>query len=344
MKILFFLLFGFLLASPGVLALPYSFSPAQLQTPPPRIIRTCCILGTGLQIWGIPGLSITEVSCITSLGPHHFLGNQREGDGIIYTRLGGFIDMAHVRDQADWTAWLYSRILEAGGQRQDLDLGYEGGDKTLVLPENTSADPMDACQLAGRIAYDLSVWHEIASWFGASAFPLLPEGYSSFSVEDIYSNLLGVSLGIKALQSSLPYETAMTALIRETLDRLGAVETEAETLQALEDVRNLWWTADKKLPGRKVLLVRELKPYPEVFPWLVPEWNPCRERGTELKVPVCSPSGYPWSSRYKLTIRLNGRFPVHSLFPGNTGRTVTQDDFGTLIRQINDESGNRSNP
>ncbi|MDP3432015.1 MAG: DUF4056 domain-containing protein [Bacteroidota bacterium] len=46
----------------------------------------------------------------------------------------------------------------------------------------------DLVNLAGKIAYDLSVWHEIATWFGASTIPFVPERYSSFSVEDVYSN------------------------------------------------------------------------------------------------------------------------------------------------------------
>jgi len=177
-------------------------------SPPPRIIRTCCSFGAEVKLMGVPGLKITEVIGVDALGNHKFLGDKkkREGNGIIYTRNGGFIDMGHLRDQADWTAYLYNLIIKNKGKQIDRGLGHEGGLKTLKIDVPINISEADARQLAGKIAYDLSVWHEIATWYGASSIPFVPERFSSFSVEDAYSNLLGVTLGIRAIESELPYE------------------------------------------------------------------------------------------------------------------------------------------
>ena len=159
---------------------------------PHRIIRTCCSFGTEMQLFAIPGIKLTETTSIEKIGTHHYLGDPSEENGIIYSRRGGFIDMAHLRDQSDWTAYLYSQMLEnkKSGSLSML-LGREGGEKNLNV-DISALSNLDMIHLAGKIAYDLSVWHEIATWFGASTIPFVPERYSSFSIEDPYSNLLGV--------------------------------------------------------------------------------------------------------------------------------------------------------
>lgn len=49
------------------------------------------------------------------------LGN--EHNGVLYTRRGGFIDMAHVRDSADMTAYIFSHLYPRLGQAFQLNLG-----------------------------------------------------------------------------------------------------------------------------------------------------------------------------------------------------------------------------
>ena len=79
------------------------FPANQPDTKPHRIIRTCCSFGTEMQLFAIPGLKLTETTSMDKIGPHHYLGDESEGNGIIYSRRGGFIDMAHLRDQSDWS-------------------------------------------------------------------------------------------------------------------------------------------------------------------------------------------------------------------------------------------------
>jgi hypothetical protein len=302
---------------------------------PNRIIRTCCSFGTEMQLFAIPGIKLTETTSIEKIGPHHYLGDASEENGIIYSRRGGFIDMAHLRDQSDWTAYLYSQILENKKKGSlSMVLGREGGEKNLnvIIPSNLNN--LDLIHLAGKIAYDLSVWHEIATWFGASTIPFVPERYSSFSIEDPYSNLLGVTIGIQALQSELPYEQAVTQIIKKYLKDLDAVTNEAETFLAMEAVRDIWWTRDKKLPSSKVLLQRQLQVYPCLKPWLVPGWNSEDQTPSELTVPELASSGQTLSQFYKLEFKLNYKFPFHKMFPERRERNITQNDFDRMLAQV----------
>ena len=305
----------------------------ELSTPPPRIIRTCCSFGANLGISGIPFVKKTDITSIAEIGPHKFLGSNNEGNGNIYTRRGGFIDLGHLRDCADWTAWLYVRITSnyIKGNQLPIKLGTEGGAKTLTLELPPSADSTDVHQLAGKIAYDLSLWHEIATWFGASYVPLLPERYSSFSPEDLYSNLLGVHLAIRALKSDRAYDMAMTTLIAQTLDSLGCVSTEMDTYYAMEMVNQLWWTSEKKLPSKRVLLKRYLDSSPLLEPWLIPD---------DENMPEPSALSNPdetLNRDYRLSIRLNYRFPLRAIPISRNHRTITQNDFSLIMKYIQNE-------
>jgi hypothetical protein len=328
----------FLLSNILVQSKPLVLTDKELASPPPRIIRTCCSFGNDVGIVVVPFVKVTETSYPGKLGPHKYLGSAEEGNGIIYTKRGGFIDMAHLRDQADWTAYLYSLILhnrDKGSWEQVL--GYEGGVKTLHIQVDAESDSADILLLAGRIAYDLSIWHEIATWFGTRYIPLLPEKFSSFSVEDPYSNLTGVTLGMKAIQSNLPYEQAMTELVSSTLNSLGAVQTEEETHLAMESVLNQWWTRDIHLPRDKMMLERELNVYSQVSPLLVPSLNFGNNTPMVLDVPQCTMAGEPLSDFYSLEFKLNYRFPYRKMFPDERGRVITQENFDTLIHVVGEE-------
>ncbi|MCB0836202.1 MAG: DUF4056 domain-containing protein [Bacteroidetes bacterium] len=309
-------------------------SERQINQPPPRIIRTCCSFGADVKVSGIPGKKITDVSSLEELGMHQYLGDKREGNGIIYTQNGGFIDIGHLRDQADWTAYLYT-LIQSYSQGDTLvwKLGKEGGPKILTIYIDSTLTDWDKVQIAGRIAYDLSIWHEIGTWYGTSYIPFVPERYSSFSVEDMYSNLLGVNLGIQAIQSELPYEIAMTHLIDDMLVQLGAVESREETLEAMNAVDGLWWNGQKKLPSRKILITRYFSVYEELSPWLVPGYSEAVNpyllhipglKNTEREIETC----------YQLEIDLNRKFAFHKLFPTRDSRKITHLDFPYLIQLI----------
>jgi hypothetical protein len=305
---------------------------------PPRTIRVCCFFGSKMGIAVLPFVKLTAVTSIDKIGAHHYLGRFSENNGIMYTRLGGFVDMGHMRDQADWTAYLYALMQqEKYLSCINLDLGYEGGEKKLSISIPSGLTDNDLVLLAGRIAYDISIWHEIATWFGVSSVPLVSEQFSSFSVEDGYSNLLGVFLGMEAVKSRLPYEEAMTLLVYEKLEKLGVVSTEAETIQAMEAVRNIWWTRDALMPSNEVMIARQTTTYDSIFPRLIPKDALVVENRQPLIIPSVTSKGDSLNNFYDFSIKLNYKFPVKELFPGKTDPFITQHHFMTMVRFIDNQ-------
>lgn len=308
----------------------------QLLTPPPKIIRPCCSFGSDLNLAFFP-VKVTNITGVDIMGKHTFLGNKSEGNGIIYTKRGGFIDLGHLRDQADWTAYLASHILSQPNKAVIWQrLGYEGGEKWLSIENASQLDSLDIYQLAGKIAYDLSVWHEIATWFGASYLPFLPERYSSFSIEDAYSNLLGIHIGIAALQSDLPYEEAIDKILMERLQELEAVPSIVETFNAMEKVESIWWTRSKRLPNKKVLLQRQLEVNKQLTPWLVQGWE-SEFPPIPLNIPQVTSTGEQLNDFYFFQIKLNQKVPFKKIFPQRLTRRISSQDFDVLIDWVSDE-------
>lgn len=302
---------------------------------PPRIIRTCCAFGTDLKVSLVPFYRYTMLTSADELGPHHYLGDKSEKNGILYTRRGGFLDFGHLRDYVDWTAYLYNTIKKSQQTGAIfIHLGWEGCSKSLSIKVPASETEDDVLNLAARIAYDLSIWHEISSWFGASAVPLVSEKFSSFTVEDAYSNLLGTRIAIEAIRSDLPYDEAVTAVIKKTLQELEAVPSQKDSYQAMEDVLEKWWTRKKHLPNKKVTLERLLGVYPGISPLLVEGWESKNGPAVSLSVPETTHDGIPLTEFYTLALDRNRKLPVRKIFPDRHEKTVTQNDFRSIISYI----------
>ncbi len=320
------LLLGTVLAK----AEPLRLDQQQLLTPPPNIIRTCCAFGADLSVARIPFVRKSDLVALDAIGAHHYLGGKFENNGIIYTRRGGFIDLGHLRDYVDWTAYLHARMAAArtSGQPVTLELGSEGGQKTLSIDLASHADRPNLAELAGKVAFDLSLWHEIATWFGASYIPLVPERYSSFSPEDLYSNLLGVKIGMEAIRSDLPFERAVDQILARYLAELEAVPRVEDTYRALEQVEELWWTRRKALPSAKVLLRRNVGTGETLDPWLIPD-DDARGTAYALALPREELNAY-----YCLRIKTNAKIGMRRIMPEYGSEFVDQTDFPMLIDYI----------
>jgi hypothetical protein len=216
-------------------------------------------------------------------------------------------------------------------------LGYEGGPKVLQIVIPPSMEIEDIMILAGRIAYDLSVWHEIGTWNGTSLIPMLPERYSAFSIEDAYSNLLGVRLGIEALKSELPFEEAMTDILKSTLNELEALPTLEETHTAMLSVEGDWWSNRVKLPNARVIKKREFGIYPCIQPALLPAYTSQITESPAICLPLLKFHPDP-NQFYNIYIQLNNKFPVKAIFAENFNGIITQRDFPTLISYAERES------
>lgn len=302
---------------------------------PPRIIRACCAFGYDLKLWGVPFVNIDQVISIDDLGEHHYMGHKSEGVGTIYSHRGGFIDIGHLRDQIDWTRYLYTVILNSKGKGEViLRLRKEAGRKTLYLNVSDNLDNSDCILLAGKIAYDFSLWHEISTWFGASTVPLVSEKFSSFSVEDVYSNLLGIHVGMKILSSELPFNAAATKHITLTLDSLAVVKTAQETYDAYDAVHNKWYTNKKRIPRTNITLKRDTDVLTATRPWIVPNQTNDNENPIVLEVPLLNSKEELLTNFYQFTIDLNHKFPVEELFPNSQSSLINQNDFGVLLDKI----------
>ncbi len=312
--------------------------PIDLSKTPPRIIRACCAFGYDLKIWGVPFVSIDQVISIDDLNEHHYMGNKSEGIGTIYTNKGGFIDFGHLRDQIDWTRFLYTTILNSRGKGEVvLPLRKEAGRKTLYLNVPEQLSNSDCILLAGKITYDLSLWHEISTWYGASTIPFIPEKFSSFSVEDVYSNLLGIHIGMKTLHSELPFNQAATMIIESTLDSLDVVKTAKETYDAYDAINSKWYTNKKRIPSKNITLRRDPDVLTSSRPWIIPNMVNNTVDSIILDVPLVSAKGELLTSFYQFTIDPNYRIPTEEIFPGRESNLINQNDFDVLLSRITNE-------
>lgn len=284
-------------------------------------------------------VSVDNVVEVGSLSAHKYGGSLGETNGIVYTCRGGFVDTAHLRDVADWTAYIAvnaMRLLEKGG---DLKLSNEAGKRTITFEPFGAEPSIELCvSLGRRIAYQLSIWHEIRTWFKTSAMSW-PERYSSFSPEDLYSNLLGATIGGDALLDSKPYDEAMTSGITGMLTFLGAVPC-AETIAALDAVNGRWWDQSKLLPADDFLLRRQFDAGPQVAPWFVTAPGVgCPQPPTPLLLGVdeffvdATGDAIELSSFYELAIDVDTTLIPPSFRVDGRAR-ITADDFDAMIEKI----------
>ncbi len=248
---------------------------------PPDGLRPCCAFGYNLkaQVLGIPVpfYQLGNVVDADRLGAHHYndstfnaignlLGLGSEQLGLIYTHRGGFIDIAHVRDTADNTLFLFSQLLPRLGQQWSIDLGSELAKRRIRL--NAFIPPQDAARrytlaayLAGELAFQMAAWHEVAQWYGYQSVAGFSEEVSAFSPEDLYSNLLGARLAIDAILqgravSVTAYNRAMETLLPAALHQLGAVSIK-ETQQQFDGIDGDWWDSQRRVPEKFLVLKRD---------------------------------------------------------------------------------------
>ncbi|MEB6377849.1 DUF4056 domain-containing protein [Leclercia adecarboxylata] len=246
----------------------------------PESLRPCCAFGYDLHVRAvgvpIPVYQIGNVLTLDTLGRHHYndsalgavknlVGLSEEKNGLIYTHRGGFIDIAHVRDTADNTFYLFSRLLPELGRGGRLFYSEELGVRRVQLRAFTPPSAMPerytlAAWLAGQLAFELAQWHEIAQWYGFQSVPGFSEEISAFSPEDLYSNLLGARLAIAVILqgkagSVAQYNAAMETALRHALLQLG-VATATETERKFRELDGDWWNSKRRVPDKFLVLKR----------------------------------------------------------------------------------------
>jgi hypothetical protein len=165
------------------------------------------------------------------LGEHGYKSGIFEENGIIYTCRAGHIDIAHVRNNADWTAHLSAIVYDQLRRNHtSFDFKVEGDSIyhiELKYPDNWEgysptakykAMKQVSIGLGQYFTYIASIWHEMITWFGYKSRGIYSEYHSAFSWEDNFSNLLGSHLGEQALRENmLLYDEAMTILLHRRI-------------------------------------------------------------------------------------------------------------------------------
>ena len=305
---------------------------------PKRIIRMCCAFGTNIKVFGLPFITLNKIVNTTTLGNHQYLNGKTENNGIIYTEKAGFIDIAHVRDQADWTAYLYNKLIHLPKDTlHRIDLGKELGNKVLsiTIPSNLSQN--DILNIAGNIAYDLSTWHEIASWFGATQAPILNERFSSFSFEDNFSNALGIYLGKQAIQSPNAYNLAMDSLLLTYLKDANAAFDDESTEDAMLSLAHNYWNPQKSVPNKKLLIERNFNASKTITPIV---FNTASV--PSIVLPETTSNNIPFQSIYTLSFKTGYRFPLKKVFPDKINRLISTKDFPSVITYIKNDIERRN--
>lgn len=284
------------IASDGALPVtPVNYvAPVVAKLPPPESLRPCCAFGYNLKVRAlgvpIPAYQIGNILTLATLGDHRYndsalgavtnlIGLSAEKNGLIYTHHGGFIDIAHVRDTADNTFYLFSQIYPRLGQQWRLFYSEELGLRRIQLnPFQAPTDPRQryrlAAWLAGNLAFQLAQWHEVAQWYGFQSVPGFSEEISAFSPEDLYSNLLGARLAVNVLLagqggSTDSYNRAMTQAIHRALIHLSAVP-EGETEKWFREVDGDWWNSNRRVPDKFLVLKRNYSLSAQRLPTPVP--------------------------------------------------------------------------
>lgn len=261
--------------------------------PAPTSLRPCCALGMDQRVryGGVPlyGYAVSTVTDVASFGPHeydngsftidsngHMFG--LEHNGIVYTCRGGFVDTAHVRDNADMTFFLATRLLAAWPG--PVEVKFETADAwttvLVTLPPDlaTASDPfLVAAQVAEWLGYQQGLWHEIAQWWGYESVGGYSEEVSAFSEEDFYSNALGVRLGGLAVRHRLfrsreDYNAGIDALLAASMRLLGSVSL-AAARDAMKVVDNGWWSSGFDLPDNRAVPRRSFQVTTPMTPWLL---------------------------------------------------------------------------
>jgi hypothetical protein len=106
----------------------------------------------------------------------------------------------------------------------------------------SAASPLD---LAAAIAYVDSWAHELTTW-GTS------EDYSSFSPEDLPSNIVGIEVAKRAIAAGGAFNGAVDAAVAAVMAELGA-RPMADTTAAFAKIKDNWWTTQAAIPPMALL-------------------------------------------------------------------------------------------
>jgi len=239
----------------------------------------------GMYFGSLAGICFLEHD---HLGKHQSKQCRGEKNGLVYTSRGGFLDIGHVREAADRTAYI-AGVVRENLEKNETDFSFEVIEParyfvTIRFPECWDRVGEERGQeiiadisirLGQYLAQTTLIWHEMVTWFGYTSTAFFSEHISSFSCEDPYSDLLGTRLATFALRDTeRTYDDAMTKLLDEELKRLG-VQPAAVAKQAVQKTKGKWYK------GGAYFFAKVTKRCFDtgaddgfITPWLVPGMDP----------------------------------------------------------------------
>jgi len=341
-------------------------------------LRPCCAFGSELRasiagLIPIPGYRIPNVLGPEDVGPHTYdsgiftttsdgrasAGFDAEHNGLVYTCRGGFIDTAHVRDYVDWALFFAAQIGRRAAEGGEIALPDEGGRRRVVVrplpPELVEryGFKQSVTALAQWVAFQASIWHEIATWFGWASVPGFSERASAFSPEDLYSNMLGskLMLAITARREALnefSYNRAVDGWFGRALELLGAVPRGLGN-EVTRSLDGLWWDSSRRVPDPGLVQRRNFGIGDPVRPWLAPEAalpegvrNALDEACGADRAPVvfANPSGVEgisFGDYVTLEIEVDDALAKQEPF-ASRGRQLTQRDFPEIVALVREQA------
>ena len=232
----------------------------------PHHPRSCCAFGMDLEVdfagMHVPFFEVGNVIDVEALAVHAYDvpdGTlEPETNGLIYTCRGGWIDTAHVRENADTFLYVALRAAQGLERGTTIEIPGRGGATTIVVHPVPRAliereGPLAiAGALAAWVTWRVTLWHEITTWFGYQSVSGFSERPSTFSLEDLYSNALGIRLGLALLDDRgfadrEGYDAVIAAFLREALERLEALPL-AESRAVMTSLDGRWWDSSQRLP------------------------------------------------------------------------------------------------
>jgi hypothetical protein len=227
-----------------------------LTVPASEMVRQGVATEPRIRFGCYPTSTLGTVYLNENLGPHGYQYDFFEKDGVVYTCRAGHVDIIHLRIAADWTAYLiakaYNNIMENNPYFSfGLAVDRSTNHVNISFPENWAELPQEelaaiahevATAMGPYLAYTMTTWHEILTWFGFKCIGFATEFPSAFSWEDSFSNLLGTILATRALEDTTrPYDEAMAAALDEEMQYLG-IQPARAARRASEQVRGDWFT------------------------------------------------------------------------------------------------------
>jgi hypothetical protein len=275
-----------------------------------------------------------------------------EGNGLVYTCHGGFIDVAHVRDYSDTAVYIITALARQLATGGTVPLPDEGA----TVDIDVHPVPADVIQQQGLwsiaiplgqwLAFQSGLWHEIATWFGWSTFELFPERVSSFSPEDLYSNLIGARIAAavvsqRGARDEFAYNRNVDRWLKLSLEQLGAVNVPTAK-EAMHSIDGLWWDSSKRLPDMALVLRRNFASGDTVTPWLVPPpiagpmlRGACGDHPEPA--PIANPSamsGIDFDEQAMLVVKIPESLASQEPFASLGRRVLTQKDFPAILEFI----------